>query len=86
MNKFCPICGKPTDTAGNCPDWGCNRYTQTPVLPQKILKLDWGHRAVATAPVVFADTDNARFEQRINDLKRKQDEIIDVINDMRGVK
>ena len=70
MNKFCPICGKPTDTAGNCPDWGCNRYTSTPVLPQKISKLDWKH------------VDDNAFA-RTNDLKRKQDEIIDVINDMK---
>jgi len=49
-----------------------NREQKYPVIPQKILKLDWKH------------VDDNAFA-RTKDLKRKQDEIIDVINDMKGV-
>jgi len=47
-----------------------------PVIPQKILKLDWAYlsRKIEVSEEIY-----------IKDLKRKQDEIIDVINDMKGV-
>ena len=77
MNKFCPICGKPTNTAGNCPDWSCNRYNNTPVLPQKILKLKY--------PIWMEDKEFALAREAYIMIQSKLNEIIDVINDMKRI-
>ena len=56
-----------------------NREEKYPVIPQKILKLEVDFEGYPS--------DGERGKLRnVRDLKRKQDEIIDVINDMRGVK
>lgn len=47
-----------------------SREEKCPTIPQKILKLDWQH------------VDDNAFA-RTNDLKRKQDEIIDAINSLK---
>lgn len=83
MNKFCPICGKPTDTAGNCPDWSCNRYNYTPVLPQKILKVDFGNVSEPFSTLIFNQIQNMGYADAIQTLHAKQDEIINVINSLK---
>ena len=80
--------GKPYGYSGTISCFACSRYfdvqdkfvlaeSKDPILPQKILKLDWKH-------ILDLEHVDATSFARAIDLKRKQDEIIDVINDMRS--
>lgn len=81
--------GKPYGYSGTIPCFTCKRYQtysdkfvpkseeEHPVLPQQILKMDWKDGE----PMDWVSTKMLALS-----LQKKQDEIIDVVNDMRKEK